>query len=595
VGQKRIQQRLLFAFVGIVVAVLLPAAIMLDRWIGDSVRELERDSLTREARSLAAELARVPRDDVSTWVSRLDPGARVTVIEPDGRVSGDTDVPAAVLPSIENHGSRPEVQAALAGGVGVSERRSATVSRRLLYVAVPVRAPVDSVTVDGVTTRAPVERVLRVALSLDTVSATVGRAHFAVWLAGLMALTLALLLGAIMSRWLTRPILAMTRAARAMTHGDFEAALPPPSDDELGELVHALDTLRNQLAARMSELRGEGSKLRAIVNGMSEGVALVQEAEIVVANPAFARLLGGNGDFEGRTIRDAIRVPSVSDAIDAALAESKAATRDFAVGGRALVASIEPLADRSPSQAVVVLIDVTEPKRLERLRREFVANASHELRTPVAAIVGVAETLAAGAADDPDARQSFLEILMRHAQRLSRLTADLLDIARLEGGYKPRVEVVDVERSVDAVLGTLQVKAEPKKITLDKALPPSLFVSAERAAVEQILSNLVENAVKYTPEGGHVTVRADGRGGKVRLIVEDTGPGIPKEHHQRLFERFYRVDDARSRDAGGTGLGLAIVKHLALANGGDVSVESEMGKGSRFIVALPRATGMVAA
>ncbi|HEX9103735.1 MAG TPA: ATP-binding protein, partial [Polyangia bacterium] len=550
---------------------------MLDSWIGESVRDLERDSLVREARALAGALARAHPTDVAAWVADLavatGSAERVTVIDGDGRVLGDTDVPAAALGAVENHASRPEVKTALAGGVGVGERRSATVNRRLLYVAVPVPST---------------GQVLRVALSLDTVTATVGRAHFAVWLAGLMALTLALLIGTTLSRWLTRPILAMTRAARAMSHGDFEVALPPPGDDELGDLVNTLDTLRNQLAARMAELRGEGHKLRAIINGMSEGVALVQDGVIAVANPALARLCGLGGDAEGRAIRDAMRIPAVGDAIETSLATRTATSREVQIGGRSLVASIDPLGPPAARQAVVVLIDVTEPKRLERLRREFVANASHELRTPVAAIVGVAETLAAGAADDPEARGSFLEILMRHAQRLSRLTADLLDIARLEAGYKPRVEVVDVERAVDGVLGTLQVKAEPKQIALDKKLPAELRVSAERAAVEQILTNLVDNAIKYTPAGGRVTVRGEARGGKVRIFVEDTGPGIPKEHHARLFERFYRVDDARSRDLGGTGLGLAIVKHLALANGGDVSVESEVGKGSRFIVSFPQ-------
>jgi two-component system phosphate regulon sensor histidine kinase PhoR len=356
----------------------------------------------------------------------------------------------------------------------------------------------------------------------------------------------------------------------------------------------------------MAELRGEGHKLRAIINGMSEGVALVQDVRpplvgggshhtygrltISVANPAFARLCGLGSDAEGRAIRDAVRVPAVGDAIEIALSTRAPVSREVQLGGRALVASIDPLGDQRGRQAVVVLIDVTEPKRLERLRREFVANASHELRTPVAAIVGVAETLAAGAADDPDARSSFLEILMRHAQRLARLTTDLLDIARLEAGYKPRVESVDVATAVDAVLGTLQVKADPKSITLEKNGAMDLRVSAERAAVEQILTNLVDNAIKYTPSGGRVSVKADARGGKVRICVDDSGPGIPKEHHARLFERFYRVDDARSRDLGGTGLGLAIVKHLALANGGDVSVESEPGKGSRFIIALPQST-----
>ena len=594
VAAKRIQQRLLLAFLGVVVAVLVPAAAMLDRWIGDSVRDVERDSLTREARALAGELGRARPADVADWVARLSstapsmPPIRVTVIDGDGQVLGDTDVPASALSAVENHAARPEVREALAGGVGVAERRSTTVDRHLLYVAVPVPASADAA--------APLARVLRVALSLDTVSATVGRAHFAVWLAGLMALTLALLLGTTLSRWLTRPILAMTRAARAMSHGDFDASLPTPGDDELGDLVHALDTLRNQLAARMAELRQEGHKLRAIINGMSEGVALVQDGTIAVANPAFARLVGLGGDVEGRAIRDAVRVPG-----------DRRRHRDGARHARACVrascrsegARLWPPSIRSASvprkQAVIVLIDVTEPKRLERLRQEFVANASHELRTPVAAIVGVAETLAAGAADDPEARSSFLEILVRHAQRLSRLTADLLDIARLEAGYKPRVEVVEVDRVVDAVLGTLQVKAEPKQIALEKKLPPELElrVSAERAAVEQMLSNLVDNAIKYTPAGGRVSVRAEARGGRVRMIVEDTGPGIPREHHQRLFERFYRVDDARSRDLGGTGLGLAIVKHLALANGGDVSVESEVGKGSRFIVALPQSLGQV--
>ena len=566
------------AFLGVVVAVLVPAAIMLDSWIGESVREVERDSLVREARALAAQLERAHSADVAAWVAELPSssgGERVTVIDRDGRVLGDTDVPASALDAVENHAGRPEVKAALAGGVGEAERRSATVSRRLLYVAVPVAAT---------------KQVLRVALSLDTVAATVGRAHFAVWLAGLMALTLALLLGTVFSRWLTRPILAMTRAARSMSHGDFEVALPPPGDDELGDLVNSLDTLRNQLAARMAELRGEGHKLRAIINGMSEGVALVQDGVIAVANPAFARLCGLGGEAEGRAIRDAVRVPAVGDAIEASLASGAPMSREVQLAGRALVATIDPLGDRQTRQAVVVLIDVTEPKRLERLRREFVANASHELRTPVAAIVGVAETLAAGAADDPEARSSFLEILMRHAQRLSRLTGDLLDIARLEAGYKPRVEAVDVQSSVDAVLGTLQVKADPKSITLEKKLPMQLRVSAERAAVEQILTNLVDNAIKYTPSGGRVSVKAETRAGKVRICVDDTGPGIPKEHHARLFERFYRVDDARSRDLGGTGLGLAIVKHLALANGGDISVESEPGKGSRFIIALPQST-----
>jgi two-component system phosphate regulon sensor histidine kinase PhoR len=234
---------------------------------------------------------------------------------------------------------------------------------------------------------------------------------------------------------------------------------------------------------------------------------------------------------------------------------------------------------------------MTEARRVERLRRDFVANASHELRTPVAAIVGVAETLAAGAAEDASARASFLDILIRHAERLSRLTADLLDIARLEGGYRPRVESVPVSAAVEAVLATLGPRAQEKQLQLVVAPSAELTLAAERAAVEQILTNLVDNAIKYTPPGGTITVRAEGRAKTVLLTVEDTGPGIPEQHLPRLFERFYRVDTARSRELGGTGLGLAIVKHLVLANGGEIGVESRVGRGTRFTVSLPRAEG----
>jgi two-component system phosphate regulon sensor histidine kinase PhoR len=263
----------------------------------------------------------------------------------------------------------------------------------------------------------------------------------------------------------------------------------------------------------------------------------------------------------------------------------QAARREVQVGARSLLVQAHPLLQH---QAVLVLFDSTETRRLERLRRDFVANASHELRTPVAAIVGVADTLAAGAAEDPEARKSFVEILGRHARRLEQLTADLLDIARLEAGYKPRVESVPVDDVLEAVASTLRTRADEKRITLT-VTPASLTVRAERAAVEQILTNFLDNALKYTPDGGQVRVGAALLGSHARLFVEDTGPGVEAPHLARIFERFYRVDSARSRELGGTGLGLSIVKHLALANGGDVGVESQVGRGSRFYVDLPRA------
>ncbi len=347
-------------------------------------------------------------------------------------------------------------------------------------------------------------------------------------------------------------------------------------------------TLRNQLRARIEELRDEGLKMRAILNGMREGVALVEDGVITMANPGFATLLGVEGQVEGKRPIEAARLPEMADIWREAGARRKEASREVHTGGRSLMIGAQPLGSGSQRQVVLVVIDLTEQRKLERLRRDFVANASHELRTPVAAIVAVAETLADGAADDPDARASFIDILIRHAQRLTRLTADLLDIARLEAGYRPRVEVVSLLDAAETARSTLAERAEQKHIALSVDVPMVGLV-AERAAVEQILTNLVDNAIKYTPDGGRVGVRAQERDLHVEVVVEDSGPGILPKHLPRIFERFYRVDRSRSREMGGTGLGLSIVKHLVLANGGDIRVESQVGQGSRFIVTLPKA------
>ncbi len=571
---SRIQRRLFAVLVTLVAASVVLAAVLQGRRIGDDVRANLEQSLTREARVLAAELERSMPTDLSQWAHAVPADARVTLMARDGRVIADSSVPPDGLSAVENHASRPEMVAALQGKVGSDERRSATVGHEFLYVAVPAKAGEVA--------------VVRLALPLEGVSQIQWRAQGAIWLAGVITLVIALGFAALIARWLTRSLMGMTKAARAMTHGEFDVALPNASDDELGDLVHALDTLRQQLAARIDELKSEGEKLRTILNGMGEGVALVQEGTILVANRAFCTFIGASREAEGRTLLESARLPEVADVIEDVATRRKATEREMQIAGRTLLLSSQPIGKAGLSQVLVILVDLSEPRRLERVRRDFVANASHELRTPVAAILGAAETLAHGAADDPEARASFVDILLRHSQRLKRLTADLLDIARLEAGYKPQVEAIDAAPVVQAVIGSLQGRADEKKIALSTSVGGER-VSAERAAVEQVLTNLVENAIKYTPEGGRVSVSSAADAAVVKLTVEDTGPGIQAEHLPRLWERFYRVDDARSRELGGTGLGLSIVKHLVMANGGDVKVESTVGKGTRFIVSLPRA------
>lgn len=589
----RIHRRLLLVFVLLLAVALVPSVLLLELWLAGAMRDQVRDTVSREATLLAAEYDRAPPADVGAWARghEVRTGTRVGVLDSAGRLVADSS-PLGVDPSQKlDESGRPEVARAREGLLGSDIRRSG-LDRELLWVAVPL----------GQTTP---HAVLRVARPLETAERVVGRAEGAIIVGSLVALVVAFGMAFLVARWVGAPLNAMTRATRAMAKGEFEQPLPPPPDDEVGDLVRALTLLRGQLAARIAELRAEGEKLKTILDGMREGVALVQRGRITVANAAFKRLLGAAPDVEGRTPLEAARVPEVSEAVDQVVGRvlsvvgsdrdreregPVAAPREVQVGGRTLGVQALPLGVPGSEQAVVVVSDLSEPRRLERLRRDLVANASHELRTPVAAIVGAAETLAGGAAEDPEARASFIDILLRHAQRLARLTQDLLDLSRLEAGYRPRVETVTVDEAVQTVVTTLAAAAEEKKIALSTQLLPELAVAADRAAIEQILTNLVDNAIKYTPDGGRVTVRAVPLGAdRIEITVEDTGPGIPEIHQPRIFERFYRVDDARSRELGGTGLGLSIVKHLVLANGGEVGVDSTVGKGSRFWVRLRRA------
>jgi len=431
-----------------------------------------------------------------------------------------------------------------------------------------------------------------VAASLVTLAAA--QAH----LGGLVGLLLAVSAGVIVGLGLGGPaylawrrrMRRISRATRALAQQDFDAALPPLVDDDLGELQRVWKRMRLSMEELTEGLRGEVGRQRSILDGMVEGVALLHDGEFVAANPAFAELIGARGSLDGKTPLEVARLPELAEVIEESVRTDAEVVREISADPRMLRVAARPLGGPR-QQTVVMLLDMTEPRRVERLRRDFVANASHELRTPVAAILGAAETLAAGASEDATARASFVDILVRHSQRLTRLTADLLDLARLEGGYRPRAEIVQVEAVVEAIALALGARARDKGIALTTVVerPPTgpLEIVAERAAVEQVLTNLVDNAIKYTPSGGRVNVAVSARSAGVELVVADTGPGISPEHLPRLFERFYRVDDARSRELGGTGLGLAIVKHLVAANGGEVHVDSQVGLGTRFRVELP--------
>jgi two-component system phosphate regulon sensor histidine kinase PhoR len=581
-----IRARLVLVWLLPVAAALLVADVYLTRTLDQllvgRIREdlLARLSLCERDASAAAE------GDAADW-SRLAhdlgtrAGARMTLIGTEGVVLGDSEVSAADLGRLENHAGRPEVMDAVARGRGSSVRYSVTLERRMMYAAVPFRRG------------GAVAGVVRIAMPLTEVDQAVGRLHRAPLVAGALALGTALVLALGLSHWVSRGLRQLTAMARRMAKGDLEVRTRVRGQDEVAELGQALDTLAASLAGSLADLRAQRDLVSRILTGMQEGVLLLDaDGRLALVNPALRQMLLLDGDVIGRPLLEVMRHGPLKEVIDRARAEEGGATAEIEVLGlrpRQLLVRVARLADE-PAGLLAVFVDVTDLRRLESVRRDFVANASHELRTPIAAVRSAAETLRTAARADPEAAARFLEIIERNAERLQRLIEDLLDLSRIEAReLRLNLESLEVGAVVERTLVLFQEPAARRRTRLRAAIPEDLPpVRADRRALEQVLTNLIDNAVKYCPDGAEVTVRADAERDLVRFVVEDTGPGIEGRHLSRLFERFYRVDAGRSRELGGTGLGLSIVKHLVEAMGGTVGVSSVPGEGSRFSVTLTR-------
>jgi two-component system phosphate regulon sensor histidine kinase PhoR len=591
--RRRIAVKLTLTLVGFVTVTLVIAGLYLNRALKDfAVEALDARLATAalllhdEAGSLLGRQADAEAVHRFVVQAARPSESRVTLIAVDGRVLGDSEVPVSQLERVENHASRPEVQAALAGRVGRALRRSGTMGARLLYVALPVTA------------EGRVIGALRVALPLSAVTASQTRVHRTMLLGGLVALAVALGIGLFVARRVTRPVVEMQAVARAMSEGDFQARAPVRSPDEIGRLGRALNVMAQRLRERLEDLGRERAKVDAILDGMVEGVIAVDgHDQILLLNErARAMLALGSGRSERKPFLEVVRNVDLHTLLREArrAGEDVVSRRELRLPGpverRVQVHAVPLRLSDEEVGAVMVLHDVTELRRLEQVRTEFVANVSHELRTPLTAIQGYLETLQAGALDDREHARRFLEIVGRHTERLVRLLNDLTDLSNIElGRVTLRLEPVQLGEVVDSVLTIIRPRAEGGQVALATELAPDLPpVLADHDRLAQILINLVDNAVKFTPAGGQVTVAAHRQAGeRVEITVRDTGIGIPPADLPRITERFYRVDKARSRELGGTGLGLAIVKHLVLAHGGELGIESEVGRGTTVRFTLP--------
>ncbi len=519
---------------------------------------------------------RVCHDEVRGSVARL------TVIAADGTVVCDSEADAT---GMVNHLSRPEVTAALTTGSGIQRRDSTTLHRPLLYAAVRLG--------DGAAAR-----VVRVAIPTELMAASERQLDWIVLLTILGTAALAAVPALYLGQRVARRLERMVGFSRAVAAGDLTAHLSVTQRDELGELEESLDEMSRQLRMWLRGMQAESDKVRGILGAMIEGVVVISATgDVILMNRRAEEIfsLAPDTDYHGRPLIETCRDPELQELLRETIATGvQVSLREMTLAVEArrnLAVSVAPLADRIGF--VLVFHDITEIKRLETMRRDFVANVSHELRTPLTAIRGYAETLLNGALDDPVRARNFLGVIDRHSERLSRLIDDLLTLSDLELGKSPlKREAVLLESLVDEVVEVLGEKAERGGVRLVKQLPhglPLLLGDSDR--LQQVLINLADNAVKYTPSGGTVTIAAERAENSevpsVVVSVADTGGGIPSEELPRLTERFYRVDKARSRELGGTGLGLAIVKHIVQAHGGKLHIASTVNVGTTVQFSVP--------
>ncbi|WP_027414777.1 two-component system histidine kinase PnpS [Aneurinibacillus terranovensis] len=583
----RFRIKLASMFVLIITILLLVIGLYVAKLLENTYITILEDHLKKEAIIIAEDvrfyMARQPNTLQQRMVEFNDQiGERITVIGRDGKVLADSENNPNTLP---NHLNRPEIQEALRSGIGRSIRFSSTMKYSMMYVAVPLK---DNGKIIG---------FVRVAVTSTTVQATIKK----LWISLTAILVITLLLFAFvstrMTKSITQPIEEITRVARDITRNRFKSRINTKAKGEVGQLAKAVNYMASSLEQQVSAIQENEKRLKSILNNMFSGMMLVSDnRRITMVNVATEQILGYNEDeLIGRVHNEVGKNFGLSELITRCF-ETGEKIRDelhtYYPTERIIDANLSAYKneDREIKGVIVLLHDITAIRRLEKMRSEFVANVSHELKTPITSIKGFTETLLDGALEDPEISRSFLTIINEESERLNRLISDILDLSKIEQKKMPlQLEEVNLPALIKETVRIVREDARAKNIAIYLPVEDRVFMEGDRDRLQQVILNLVSNAVNYTPENGEVMLDVREKGKEhIEVVVKDTGIGIPGNHLPRIFERFYRVDKARSRESGGTGLGLAIVKHLVESHHGMITVDSKEGEGTTFTLVFPK-------
>lgn len=581
---KSFSGRLSLTFILIIILVAAGSGLASSLYMKNFYMNNVEKNLAYEA-SLVSHMISIGKDSATSFqkiavLSSQDTDARVTIVDKDGKVLGDSQFDPATM---ENHKSRPEIFQALQGGRGVSTRLSDTAKINVLYVAIPFQNEIGS-------------GAVRLAKPLVQIQTLYNHILMLILYTVLGIGVGALILSLFLARRFSTPLKDVTRAVEQIAQGNFNQKVTVQVDDELGSLVSSFNDMAQRLQTNMDEISTVKNRLEAVLENTVNALFLVDnEGRLSWINTNAIHLLSIDSKQIGKKIVEVLNNYSLLDIIDNVLKERRPKRQEVvlrsAQGEKILEVNLVPVLtpDRIyQPDVLVVLNDISELKRLQQVRQDFVANVSHELKTPVATISGFAETLVADGKDDPETVREFSQIIYDEAQRLSKMIAAMLELSRLESGYQElnqeNFKLLDI---VNTAVTIVSKRARGGSISVDAAPElADLTVLADRDMIVQAVINLLENAINHSPEGAPVLVKIEKLRDEVKINVIDQGEGIPEKDQSRIFERFYRVDKARSRKTGGTGLGLAIVKHLIENNGGQVGVKSSPGSGSTFFFTL---------